>query len=50
MKEILDETLQLLESGQDFALVKLAAGHGSTPRAAGAEMRRMPRRRPRPTS
>jgi xanthine dehydrogenase accessory factor len=38
MKEILDEALQLLESGQDFALVKLAADRGSTPRAAGAEM------------
>jgi len=38
MKEILAETLQLLESGQDFALVKLAADRGSTPRAAGAEM------------
>ncbi len=38
MKEILDETLKLLESGQDFALVKLAADRGSTPRAAGAEM------------
>jgi len=38
MKEILDETLRLLESGQDFALVKLAADRGSTPRAAGAEM------------
>jgi len=38
VKEILDETLQLLESGQDFALVKLAADRGSTPRAAGAEM------------
>ena len=38
MKEILDETLQLLESGQDFALVKLTADRGSTPRAAGAEM------------
>ena len=30
MKEILDETLQLLESGKDFALVKLAADRGST--------------------
>jgi xanthine dehydrogenase accessory factor len=38
VREILDETLQLLESGQDFALVKLAAERGSTPRAAGAEM------------
>jgi xanthine dehydrogenase accessory factor len=38
VREILDETLQLLESGQDFALVKLAADRGSTPRAAGAEM------------
>ena len=38
MREILDETLQLLESGQDFALVKLTADRGSTPRAAGAEM------------
>ena len=38
MKEILDETLRLLEGGQDFALVKLAADRGSTPRAAGAEM------------
>jgi len=38
VREILDETLRLLESGQDFALVKLAADRGSTPRAAGAEM------------
>lgn len=38
MREILDETQRLLESGQDFALVKLTADRGSTPRAAGAEM------------
>ena len=38
MKEILDETLELLEGGRDFALVKLIADRGSTPRAAGAEM------------
>jgi xanthine dehydrogenase accessory factor len=38
MKEIIDETLELLEDGQDFALVKLIADRGSTPRAAGAEM------------
>jgi len=36
--EILDEVLALLESGQDFALVKLIGDRGSTPRAAGAEM------------
>jgi xanthine dehydrogenase accessory factor len=38
MKEIVDEVLQLLESGQDFALVRLVAERGSTPRQAGAEM------------
>lgn len=38
MKEIIDETLELLENGRDFALVKLVADRGSTPRAAGAEM------------
>lgn len=38
MKEILDEVLALLESGEDFALVKLIGDRGSTPRAAGAEM------------
>ncbi len=38
MKEILSEVLELLERGQDFALVKLGAESGSTPRAAGAEM------------
>jgi xanthine dehydrogenase accessory factor len=38
VREILDDTLQMLERGQDFALVKLAADRGSTPRAAGAEM------------
>jgi xanthine dehydrogenase accessory factor len=38
MKEILEETLELLQSGQDFALVRLIAERGSTPRAAGAEM------------
>ena len=36
--EILDETLELLESGRAFALVTLVADQGSTPRAAGAEM------------
>jgi xanthine dehydrogenase accessory factor len=30
--------MELLASGQDFALVKLIADRGSTPRAAGAEM------------
>jgi xanthine dehydrogenase accessory factor len=38
VKEILDEVLALLESGEDFALVKLIGDRGSTPRAAGAEM------------
>lgn len=38
MREILDETIEQLESGRDFALVKLVADRGSTPRAAGAEM------------
>lgn len=38
MREILDEVLALLESGEDFALVKLIGDRGSTPRAAGAEM------------
>ena len=38
MKEILDEVLELLENGEDFALVKLIGDRGSTPRAAGAEM------------
>lgn len=38
MKEIIDEVLALLDSGEDFALVKLIGDRGSTPRAAGAEM------------
>lgn len=38
MKEILTEALELLERGEDFALVKLGSESGSTPRAAGAEM------------
>ncbi len=38
MKEIVNDVLQLLESGQDFALVRLVAEQGSTPRQAGAEM------------
>jgi xanthine dehydrogenase accessory factor len=38
MREIVAETLELLEQGQDFALIKLVAEKGSTPRAAGAEM------------
>ena len=38
MKEILNEALELLEDGQDFALVRLGSESGSTPRAAGAEM------------
>jgi len=38
VKEILDEVLALLESAEDFALVKLIGDRGSTPRAAGAEM------------
>jgi xanthine dehydrogenase accessory factor len=38
MYEILDATIDLLESGRPFALVTLIADQGSTPRAAGAEM------------
>ena len=38
MKEILDDILTALDAGEDFALVKLTGDHGSTPRAAGAEM------------
>jgi len=38
VKEILDDVLALLDSGEDFALVKLIGDRGSTPRAAGAEM------------
>ena len=38
MKEIVDEVLEQLEAGQDFALVRLVAEQGSTPRQAGAEM------------
>lgn len=38
MKEIVNEVLELLEEGRDFALVKLGSESGSTPRAAGAEM------------
>ena len=38
MKEIVTQVLELLEAGQDFALVRLLADSGSTPRAAGAEM------------
>ena len=38
MDEILDETLEMLGAGRAFALVKLIADQGSTPRAAGAEM------------
>jgi xanthine dehydrogenase accessory factor len=38
VKEILDDVLALLESGEDFALVKLIGDRGSTPRAPGAEM------------
>jgi len=38
MKEIIDEVVDLLETAQDFALVKLGTERGSTPRAAGAEM------------
>ena len=38
MREILRETLGLLESGEPFALVTLVAQQGSTPRAAGAQM------------
>jgi xanthine dehydrogenase accessory factor len=38
MYEILDETLEMLETGREFALVTLVADQGSTPRAAGAEM------------
>jgi xanthine dehydrogenase accessory factor len=38
MYEILDETLKLLDAQRPFALLKLVADRGSTPRAAGAEM------------
>jgi xanthine dehydrogenase accessory factor len=38
MREILHEALDLLESGEPFALVTLVAQQGSTPRAAGAQM------------
>src|SRR5450756_943183 len=38
MQEIVNEVLELLEDGQEFALVRLLADLGSTPRAAGAEM------------
>jgi len=38
VREILDETLRMLESCEEFALVKVSADSGSTPRAAGAEM------------
>ena len=38
MKEILDDALDLLQGGEDFALVKLIGDRGSTPRSAGAEM------------
>jgi xanthine dehydrogenase accessory factor len=38
VREILAETLELLEAGQEFVLVSLTAERGSTPRAAGAEM------------
>ena len=38
MYEILDDTLDMLETGREFALVTLVADQGSTPRAAGAEM------------
>lgn len=38
MREILDEALSLLESGEPFALVTIIAQQGSTPRAAGAQM------------
>lgn len=38
MREIVAQVLELLDAGQDFALVRLLADSGSTPRAAGAEM------------
>jgi xanthine dehydrogenase accessory factor len=38
VKDILDDTLALLDSGEDFALAKLIGDRGSTPRSAGAEM------------
>ena len=38
MKEIADEVLAELQAGHDFALVRLVAEQGSTPRRAGAEM------------
>jgi xanthine dehydrogenase accessory factor len=38
VREILDDVLTLLDSCEDFALVKLIGDRGSTPRAAGAEM------------
>ncbi len=38
MKEIVDDVLRELQVGRDFALVRLVAEQGSTPRQAGAEM------------
>ena len=38
MREILDQVLEQLEAGRDFALLTLVSESGSTPRAAGAQM------------
>ena len=38
MIEILEDVIELLAAGREFALVTLVADQGSTPRAAGAEM------------
>ena len=38
MREIVDDVLQELQSEREFALVRLVADQGSTPRQAGAEM------------
>jgi xanthine dehydrogenase accessory factor len=38
VKEILEEVIEQLDGGEDFALVKVIDDRGSTPRAAGAEM------------
>ena len=38
MREIVDEVLSELRTGRPFALVRLVAERGSTPREAGAEM------------
>jgi xanthine dehydrogenase accessory factor len=38
VREILTEVIDLLERGEDFALIKIVSDAGSTPRGAGAEM------------